>query len=207
MRAASLRWTVVDHDRDGDAPSPRPAATGSAEAPVDHRAIIRTAQRQHGLISRRQAIALGSRRGAIQVDRWSLGAGTEVREGVYVVGAAAETWRQGSTPACLAGGDDVRASHRHRCPRTRARRPQRTDRVADGRIPPCTDFPARSCTARSTCSRRTSAVVDGIPVTSIVRSLIDVGGRQSEPTLGRWIDRALMAWSTRPRGLARRTTS
>lgn len=170
---------------------------------MDHRFIIETARAQHGLVSRDQALDAGGTRRTIQgqLDR---GAWGRIREGVYVIGAAEATWEQRAMAACLAGGDDVRGSHR-----TGIRIHDLVDR--SGRLEVLTDG-YRRVRLPGVFVHRTihllpedTAVVNGIPVTSVIRSLIDVGGRQSETTLGRWIDRATLAGTLDLTALAKRT--
>lgn len=106
--------------------------------------------------------------------------------------------------ACLAGGGDVQISHRSGL---------RLQGLVDlsGRLELLTDG-YRRVRLPGTVIHRTIhlapedlTVVDGIPVTSVARSLIDVGGRQSTKTLGAIIDRAILAGTVDLAALSRRT--
>ena len=170
---------------------------------MDHRFINEIARSQHGLISREQAMAAGGTRRTIQssVDR---GQWSRAREGVYIVGAADVTWAQRAMAACLAGGEDVRASHRtavriHGLVKRTGRLEVLTEGYRRVRLPGVFAHRTIHLLPEDTVIR------DGIPVTSVARSLIDVGGRQSEATLGRWIDRALLNGTLELDALARRT--
>lgn len=170
---------------------------------MDHRSITALAQRQHGLIGRSQALDAGGTRNTIQA-MVDAGIWRRAREGVYVVGAPDPSWEQRVMAACLAGGSDVYASHR-----TAARIHGLVDR--SGRIEVLTDG-YRRVRIPGVLAHRTihlipedTTVVAGIPVTSVVRTLIDLGGRQTEPMLGRWIDRAIMRGHLDVFALAKRT--
>lgn len=170
---------------------------------MDHRLIIDTARQQHGLISRNQAFEAGGTRRTIQM-QLERGAWERLREGVYVVGSAAPTWQQRAMGACLAGGDDVQVSHRSGL---------RLQGLVDlsGRLEVLTDGYRRVRLPGVVVHRTIHlvpedlAIVDGIPVTSVCRSLIDVGGRQSARALGAMIDRALLAGTVDLGVLSRRT--
>ena len=170
---------------------------------MDHRAIIAIASTQHGLITRRQAMAHGGSRRTIQT-MVDAGLWSRARDGVYIIGSSQHTWEQRVMAACLAGGPDVHASHR-----TAVRVHGLVDRT--GRLELLTDG-YRRVRLPGVMTHRTihfisedRALVNGIPVTSVVRTLIDVGGRQGGATLGRWMDRALMAGQLDLSVLARRT--
>lgn len=179
----------------------------------DH-GLVDLARRQHGAISRRQALAAGLSSDAIK-HRIRSGAWTRLRQGVYVVGGAPATWEQGVVGCCLAGGDDVVASHR-----TGARvwgvvqADGRTEVVVAGdrrvrlpgvRVHQSILLPAVDLTVRN-----------GIPVTSLARTLADVSQHQDPVVVGRWIDAAmrvhrldpleLRSWLARLAGPGRRDT-
>lgn len=173
------------------------------EAAVDHRRITDLARRQHGLISRNQAFDHGGTRRTIQM-QLDRGTWQRLREGVYVVGSAAPTWQQRAMGACLAGGNDVHLSHR-----SGLRLQGLVDR--SGRIEVLTDGYRRVRLPGVVVHRSIHlpsedlTVVDGIPATSVARSLIDVGGRQSTKALGAMVDRAILAGTVDLATLARRT--
>jgi very-short-patch-repair endonuclease len=171
---------------------------------VDHREINRIAQAQHGLIARHQALDAGGTRRSIQSmvtsGRWD-----RARDGVYIVGAAQQTWHQRAMAAVLAAGSDAMTSHR-----TSVRLHEFVDRT--GRLELLTDG-YRRVRLPGVLVHRTihllpedRTVIDGIPTTSISRTLIDVSPRQTDETIGRWLDRALQRGLVDLSALARRTT-
>jgi hypothetical protein len=170
---------------------------------MDHRAVTAIAKTQHGLISRRQVFDAG---GSARSIRTMLDAGIWAadRPGVYIVGAADATWARRVMSACMSAGPDARASHL-----TAIRLHGLVDR--SGRLELITDGYRRVRTPGVMVHRTIHLAdediseVQGIPVTSVSRALIDVGGRQTEATLGRWIDRALMNGELDLAALARRT--
>jgi len=170
---------------------------------VHDREVVALALSQHGLVTRRQALGLGvssqAIRSAIGSGRWE-----QVRHGVYVVGAAPTTWQQRVHAAALAAGPDALASHR-----TAARLLDVVDR--SGRIELLTDG-YRRLRLPGVVAHRTihladedRCVIDGIPTTSLGRTLIDLSPRQPPGTIGGWIDRALMRGQIDLDALARRT--
>ena len=170
---------------------------------MDHRSIIETARTQHGLISRQQALDAGATRHTIQA-QLRRGTWSRARDGVYIVGAPEPTWRQRAMAGCLAGGDDVLGSHR-----TGLRLHGLVD--LSGRLEVLTDgyrrvrLPGVFVHRTIHLSPEDVTVIDGIPATSVIRSLIDVGGRQSAQALGSMIDRATLAGHLDLAALAKRT--
>jgi len=75
------------------------------------RLISELAERQHGLVARRQLFAAGIRRGAIRA-RLERGALHSVHRGVYAVGYAKLTMEGRWMAAVLAGGEGTVLSHR-----------------------------------------------------------------------------------------------
>lgn len=156
---------------------------------MDETAIVSLALRQHGLITRAQATSLGASPDAIQ-GQLKRGAWAALRRGVYIVGAVPTTWEQRVMGSCLAGGPDVLASARSaariwglvtRSGRIQVlvagRRRVRLDGVVAHRslLLPAVD----------------QAVVRGIPVTSLPRTLVDASHRQDPEVVGQWIDQAM----------------
>jgi very-short-patch-repair endonuclease len=74
-------------------------------------AILSLASRQHGAITRRQAMSLGLSSPAI-VRRISAGEWVRMFQGVYRLAAAHCTWEQTVMAGCLAAGPGAAASHR-----------------------------------------------------------------------------------------------
>ena len=94
--------------------------------------------------------------------------------------------------ACLAGGPDVHGSHRtglrlHGAVDLSGRLEVLTDGYRRVRLPGV--FVHRTIHLLP----KDVTIIDGIPVTSLIRSLIDVGGRQTPEALGSMIDRAIVA--------------
>ncbi|MFN2589662.1 MAG: type IV toxin-antitoxin system AbiEi family antitoxin domain-containing protein [Actinomycetota bacterium] len=76
-----------------------------------HRAIARILARQHGLITRKQALHVGlSPRSIYQ--RLETGSWERAQRGVYRLAAAPGSWHQHVLAACLAAGPSAVASHR-----------------------------------------------------------------------------------------------
>lgn len=141
---------------------------------MDIQDLDRTAARQHGLITFAQLLALGLSSSAIgRLEQ--RGRIVRVHRGVYRLIGSPMTWRQDVMAAVLAGGDGSYASHRtaaalHPLFKTR------------GRIIEILSEHERSLKGVGARSHRTldlSAVdrwvIDGIPVTAVNRTLIDVG--------------------------------
>lgn len=118
------------------------------------------------------------------------GAWERIRRGVYLVGAAPRTWEQDVLAACLGAGSDAVASHRTAIrlwglvprsgqievsipDRRRVRQPQLT--VHRSTLLPVLD--------------RTS--VEGVPVTTVARSILDASAGQEAKVVGLWIDDAI----------------
>ncbi|WP_371748972.1 type IV toxin-antitoxin system AbiEi family antitoxin domain-containing protein [Aquihabitans sp. G128] len=166
-----------------------PSGCRPSEVDVSEAALVRVAQTQHGLISRRQALEAGVSTEAIKrrlrTGRWLL-----CGRGVYCVGGAPTTWHQQVLAACLSAGPDVVASHRSaarlwglvsadgRMELTVAG--ERRVRVPRTRVHQSILLPALD---RTTC--------DGVPTTTVARTLADVASHQDAQTVGLWIDGAI----------------
>jgi very-short-patch-repair endonuclease len=136
--------------------------------------IARIAARQHGVITRRQLLAIGLGRGGVDA-RLERGLLHALHAGVYLVGHTAELPRAREMAAVLASGAGTAISHRSAAPFwnlvhefgcadvevtvTGARAPQRTG------------IRAYRTAALTADEVRT---VDGIPVTSPARTIVDV---------------------------------
>lgn len=172
---------------------------------MDHRTIRQIAGAQHGLISHRQVISAGGTDRSIE---WMIHSGRwdAVRPSVYLVGVGGErSWPQPAMAAVLAAGTDAYAGFR-----TAARLHGLVDRT--GRLELLTDG-YRRVRLPGVLTHRTIhlgpedvTMVAGVPTTSVNRTLIDLGARQSEATLGRWIDQCLLGGQTDVASLARRTS-
>ena len=156
---------------------------------MDEASIVCLARRQQGLITMSQVRAHG---GTIDQVRHRVRSGLwrRVRRGVYVVGAAPLTWHQEAMAACLAAGSRAVASHRTaaRLWALVPRSGQLEVTVADGdhvRLPgACVHrsilLPSLDCTT-----------IEGIPVTTVSRSILDASASQDPKVVGLWIDDAI----------------
>lgn len=167
--------------------------------------LFEIAERQHGLIARRQALAVGVT--ARQVEHACHGGLLHrVQPGVYRFSGAAGTWRQTALGAVLAAGPGALVSHRAAAalagyegarfgvidlssPRW-ARRPRGHGILLHEATDLCPEDRAE---------------IDGIPVTNPMRTVIDSGCLVPLPTLDTWIDQGLReGWFTLDELVARR---
>lgn len=153
---------------------------------VGHGALAELATRQHGVVATRQLDGLGYTRSSV-AKAAKVGRLHRIHRGVYVVGYRRLTWHGRCMAAVLAASPAV-ASHLSAgwiwgllqsrsgtlhvsCPGSRrAKRPFVTHQV---------DLPASDRTFR-----------DGIPVTSLSRTILDLAVGRPERTIGRYIQRA-----------------
>lgn len=153
------------------------------------RGIARISDRQHGLITRAQAIACRATRGEI---RWrvSVGRWEAVYPGIYRLAGTQRTWRQDALAACLHFGLGTAVSYRSAAhlrgiiafgrrtleitvPRSRNRRgpPRLTIHSEPGGIP-----------------LEDISEIDGIPVTKPARTLLDLATVEPEEVVERCLD-------------------
>ncbi len=145
-----------------------------------------TARRQHGVFTRRQALAAGFTHQAIKT-RLTNGSFVRVLRGVYRFGAAPRSWKQDVLAVVIWAGDDAVASHGTAAKLWRfpvapawveitvpARRdpPNRNIRIHRGRVP-------------------AKEIVDGIAVTTAARTLLDIADRVDAGPLETMIDDAI----------------
>ncbi|GMU78877.1 MAG: hypothetical protein AMXMBFR46_16700 [Acidimicrobiia bacterium] len=159
------------------------------EPTVDSR-IAEIAARQHGLVSQRQADVAGATRGfvryRVQVGRWA-----RLHHSVYRLNGSPITWRQELLGAVIAAGEGALAAERaaaalHGLPGYRegpvvvlAHRDRA--RPVPGAI-----------VRESLClPEHHTTVVDGIPVTTIARTLFDLAGHVHPGRAERALDNAL----------------
>lgn len=139
-----------------------------------------TARRQNGLVNRATVVAAGGDDGLIgrriDADRWR-----RVQDGVYLVGIGPPTWLQSLHAACMAAGPSAVASHRA------AAVLWELDGVGGRVIEVTYRHPTESRVEGAILhrSRRLgpadSTVHQGVPVTTVERTLIDLG-RFAGPT-------------------------
>ena len=160
---------------------------------MDHaldQAIAEFAARHHGAFARRHATELGftrhQRELRLQQRRWE-----EPFEGVYRVAGTPRTWRSELYCAVLAGCENTFGSHRSAtavyelpggdrqlqevlCPRWRRAR-----------------WPSLVVHESRALSSLDVTVVDAIPVTTVERTLLDLGAVRSQQTVERAVEAAL----------------
>ncbi|HEX8645911.1 MAG TPA: type IV toxin-antitoxin system AbiEi family antitoxin domain-containing protein [Thermoleophilaceae bacterium] len=147
--------------------------------------IAELAARQHGVVARFQLLLMGFGRNSIQ--HW-IGSGylQPLHRGVYAVGHRKLTAEGRTMAALLACGEDAMASHRTAAWLHSLLRDSRS--VTDVTLPG--SAPARQAGIRPHRARalhpEDTVVIDGIPCTSVARTLLDVAA--SEP---RRLERAM----------------
>lgn len=154
------------------------------------RTLARHARRQHGLVTRAQALAAGMSPDRID-HRVRRGAWRRLAAGVFALVSSPATWRQRLLAACLAAGPFAVASHRSAAalfglsgipagvveiavPRGRSHRSELAV------VHQVRDLPPGDVTR-----------IDGIPVTRPARTLVDLAGVVSERALEEAVDDAL----------------
>jgi predicted transcriptional regulator of viral defense system len=152
--------------------------------------IARLAARQHGVVSRVQAVDAGLSRSAIDrrlgAGRWSI-----VLPGIYRLEGAPSTGRQRAMAACLWGGPEAVVSHRT------AGVLWGLDGVTGERIeisvPRSVSARSRRCRVHhvSVLTRVDRATIAGIPVTSVARTVVDLASTLDADDLERALEDAL----------------
>jgi hypothetical protein len=145
---------------------------GASKTPPPDRAIAEIAARQHGVVARRQVVALGLGRGAIR-HRLDAGRLHRVHVGVYAVGHSILSARGRWLAAVLACGDGALLSHRPAAAvwgiaSSNGARVDVTVHARNGHGPAA----IRLHRVRN-LHPEDRAVRDGIPVTSVARTLLD----------------------------------
>jgi hypothetical protein len=150
------------------------------------KAVFVLATRQHGIIERRQLLALGISAGTIK--RW-LAAGRlcELHRGVYMVGHGSLSQRGRWMAAVLACGEGAALSHRSAA---------RLHGLIDwSRGRPAVSVPAARRSrppglAVHRIQRVEPVLVDAIPCTPVARTIVDMAGISRRRTLERLIEEA-----------------
>lgn len=150
---------------------------------------VRLALEQHGVITASQALELGLTMSAVQ-RRVSTGRWISIHRGIYRLREVPPTWEQSLMAACFWGGPNAAASHR-----AAARliglgvehAPTEIALSGVGKKPP------RSIRLHRTDRLEACDVtrVDGIPVTTASRTLIDLGSVTSAAVVERALESAL----------------
>ncbi len=146
------------------------------------REIAGLADRQHGVVARWQLLELGVERGAI-THRLEAGYLFQIHQGVYAVGRHSLTPRGYWMAAVLAAGPGAVLSH-HRAAELHGIRQSNRVKI-DVTIPKGhrSDRPTIRIHS-SSLHAEDIATVDGIPVTSVARTILDLAGvLQEEPLL------------------------
>ena len=148
--------------------------------------LRRTASRQHGLLARAQVLQHLSEK---QLEAWLASRRLEpMWPGVYRAAGAPESWEQRLHGCCLSAGDGVFASHRS------AARLWGLTGVPAVRLE-VTAGAGRAVRLAGVVAHRSNLVderfvteVDGIPVTSAERTVVDLAAVLGEHTLGPVLD-------------------
>lgn len=153
---------------------------------MDEAMVAVVARQQHGLITRSQALALGATDRQIG-HRLTTGRWFRQRAGVYVVGAVPTTWEQLVHSACLAAGGDASCSHR-----TGARHWGLVDRSGPIEITLDSHRRVRIPSVRVHRSillpDLDRVVHNGLPVTTLERTIVDLSLTHRAKVVGSWID-------------------
>jgi hypothetical protein len=169
---------------------------------MDERALRAIALDQHGLVTRAQVLAADGSDRAIRhqldVGRW-----TRARRGVYVIGAVERTWAQTAMAAVLEAGPGARLARR-----SAARAWNWVEHA--GRLQIAVDGRRRVRIEHVEVHRPVEltaadgAVAGLLPVTSPIRTLIDLAPSQGADTMGTLLDAAIRDQGVDPAGVAER---
>jgi very-short-patch-repair endonuclease len=137
------------------------------------REIAKLADRQHGVVALWQLLALGIGRGAIE---WRVANGRlhRLHQGVYAVGHRKLAWRGVLIAAVLACGPEAVLSHRSAARLWGIRPDNRRD--VDVTVPSRGAHRRKGIQPHSvrTLDPRDTTTIDGIPVTTLPRTLLDL---------------------------------
>lgn len=152
--------------------------------------VVRRAARQHGLIDWSQALAAGMTRTAIETCL-AKGVFERVCSRVYRIAGSPPTWRQQVMAAVLSAGPDAAASHRAAVRIWGLDAP--VPRVAEITMPRTRAVELVGVTTHRTGDLVAADVTtrDGIPVTTVPRTLVDLGAVSPRWVVDRCIDAAL----------------
>lgn len=152
------------------------------------RALAALAARQHGRVSREQVLSVGFGPGAIK-RRLAAGRLHTIHRGVYAVGHACTTREANWMAAVLACGHGAGLSH-HDAGALRALRPAWGSRIHVTVPASRRREPDGVHVHRSTLRPEDMAIIDGIPVTSLARTLLDLAAILRPHQLARAIEAA-----------------
>jgi very-short-patch-repair endonuclease len=153
------------------------------------RATDRLFAGQHGLITRKQALEAGLSSRSIQ-HCLATGSWRQVHRGVYGLGGAPSTWHQRVLAACMAGGPSAAASHRSAA--TLWELPVGTEGV-ELTIPETRhiEIPGVIVHRSVRLERADVRRCDGIPATSLARTVVDLAAVLSRAELNALLDHVL----------------
>ena len=164
-------------------------ARGANEGPHSwDEAIGALAERQHGIVSLGQLLALGLTRRAI-AGRSRPGRLIPLHRGVYAVGHTALTARSRDTAAVLACGPGALLSHRSAA-HSWALLPSSSARIEVTASRGCKPKPGIAIHRSRLIHPDDRAIVNGIPTTSVARTLVDLADVVSERRLGDAVNEA-----------------
>jgi len=158
----------------------------SQSAPMIDRLIAELADRQHGVVAVWQLLELGLGRGGIQY-RVSIGRLHRIHHGVYAVGYRKLTRQGHRMAAVLAYGPDAVLSHRSAAAHwgigqasyrfdvttPQSKRSRKTIRAHTSRLDP-----------------EDRSIHDGIPITSVARTILDLAAQLSKESLTHLVEEA-----------------
>lgn len=178
------------------------ACVAEAAGGTPGRRLARVAASQHGVFGRAQAVACGVHPRTID-RRLSSGTWDRLYPGVYRMAGSPVTWKQALCAACLAWGDGAVVSHRaaaalwempgFRPGRVELTVPRRPRRAYNHRVHMSAHLAAADVTK-----------VEGVPVTTPARTLIDIAGAVRAEVLEEALDDALRRRLLTPSRLRRR---
>jgi predicted transcriptional regulator of viral defense system len=181
-----------------DARDVLPEIDGQRNARPRDGAIAALAARQHGVVARRQLVALGLSLDAID-HRVECGRLLRLHRGVYAVGHRRVTGRGVSLAAVLAAGDEAVLSHRSAAElwgiRETSRRTIEVTAPRQRRLRPGLRIHRAKLPADEV------TVEDGVPVTTPARTLLDLAALLDEHRLARAAERAEALRLTSPTSL------
>jgi hypothetical protein len=161
--------------------------------------LWRVSSAQHGTFSRRQALSVGMTGAAIG-RRLETGAWVSILRGVYRPAGAPETWHQKLMAACLRAGDRAVVSHvtagqlwrlEGLGGHARGRPAELTVAYGKPRCVPGIAVHRSRTLGPADCTRR-----DGIPVTQLARTLIDLSAVLEKRRLSLALDSGLALYET-----------
>lgn len=159
------------------------------DSPVNAEAACdRIAARQHGVISRRQALAAGLPLKAIEW-RVTTGRWVAVHPGVYTPRSAQSSWQQRLMAAVLRGGNEAFASHRAAAALWRLDGIQ--ERAVEISVPSARRIRGAVVHRRSRSDHPPTVELDRIPATGIERTLVDLASVLSRERAALALDDAL----------------